>query len=30
VTHAEDPGAAAMNDVLLRLMGFADVKLWLP
>ena len=30
VTVADDPGDAAVNYVLLRLMGFADVKLGLP
>jgi 3-mercaptopyruvate sulfurtransferase SseA len=30
VTFADDVGQAAINYVLLRKMGFADVKVWLP
>lgn len=30
VLHADTPGPAAVNYLLLRLMGFADVKLWWP
>ncbi len=30
VLFADEPGAAAVNYVVFRMMGFADVKVWLP